>query len=386
MINSAFFNRKIYFIVEYNIGDFMKCNRCNNKNRFLFRKLYCPNCSTCYYCLKCAHISIFKVCEDVCNDFEYLFKQVDYKLNYNLTINQYNLSKSVVENIESTNIFINATCGAGKTEIVFEVIKRFINARKKVCFATPRIEVTTELYYRFNKAFNETFAIITGELKINKGAMIFLTCNQLINFKDYFDLVIVDEVDAFPLANDPVLKAGIKRACNDNGKLIFMSATPLKIDKTFKEYLLNERYHKKPIPIPEYISLNSSIDNLTSSGKWIVFFPTIKCLNEVLSQSSNKRIVICHSKVCSKLNQLDSLNDNFVIYSTAILERGITIANVNVIVYDATHKNFSKSTLIQICGRVGRVLPYYSGMIYYMCDHKSLATKSSIKYLESLND
>ncbi len=364
----------------------MKCNRCNNQNRLLFKKIYCPNCINCYYCLKCAHISIFKICQDVENNFNYSFKQVTYQLNYQLTPNQLQLSNNIIAKINTTNLFINATCGAGKTEIVYAVVKNFINERKRVCFVTPRIEVTTELYYRFNRAFNEQFGIITGELKIGVGAMLFLTSNQLINFKDFFDLIIVDEVDAFPLANDQVLKQAIYNACTEKGKLIFMSATPLKIDKSFTVLSLNERYHQKRIPVPEYLKLNTSIDELTAKGKWLVFFPTIKCLNEMLEKSKSSRIIVCHSKISNRLNQLDSLANRFVIYSTAILERGITLANVNVIVYDATHPNFTKSTLIQICGRVGRVLPYYDGTIYYLCDHKSFATKASIKYLESLND
>ncbi len=372
--------------VEYNTGDVMKCNRCFNKNRFFFRKVYCPICNVCYYCLKCAHISIFKVCESVDNNFEFIFKKVDYKLNYKLTTNQKKLSDSVVRLIETTNVFVNATCGAGKTEIIFEVVKRFVNSGKKVAFVSPRVEVTIEIYYRFNRAFSEEFGIITGKLKIYQGSMVFLTCHALMNFQNFFDLIIIDEVDAFPFANDKILKNSVKLALKDYGKLIYMSATPTKIDKSFHCLSLNERYHKMNVPIPEYIKMQEHVKEIVSSGRWLVFFPTIKSLEEAYEKHRTLNVIVCHSKVASKVNILDSVKTNFIIFSTAILERGITIANVNVIVYDASHKNFTKSTLIQICGRVGRVLPFSNGKIFFMTNTHTYATRRCIKYLEGLND
>lgn len=363
----------------------MICNRCKNKNRLYFRKLYCPTCDVCYYCLKCAHISIFKTCESVSNEFTFIFNDVNYKLNYDLTNNQSIISTMILTKISTSNIFINATCGAGKTELLFAVVKQFINSKKQVCFVSPRTEVTTEIYYRFNRAFNKTFGIITGEKKLLSGSMVFMTNHQLLNFQDFFDLIIVDEVDAYPLSNDKVLQKGIYHALNKTGKLIFMSATPIKIDKTFFQLTLSERYHKKRIPVPTLIK-EQDISDIINMGKWIVFFPTIKQLEEVAKSYVQFDLTICHSKVTNIANKLGSLKDNFIIFSTAILERGITIENVNVIVYNASHQNFDKSTLIQISGRVGRVIPYTDGKVYFMTNETTRAIKNCIKYLEGLND
>ncbi len=365
----------------------MQCIRCKNKNRFKFRKIYCPTCVDCYYCLNCAHISIFKLCDKLRDDLTFTYQKASYTLKYSLTEQQQRISNEIISNIGENNIFINATCGAGKTEIVFEVIKRFINNDKQVCFITPRIEVTNELYTRFNKAFNTTFGIITGSKKLYSGAMFFMTCNQLINYQNIFDLVIVDEADAFPLANDKVLEKAITNSLKAEGKIIKMSATPLKIEKDYLTLTLFERYHKQKIPVP--IFENTSLENLEtyfSKGKWIVFFPTIKTLLEVYNHFDNSSVIICHSKISNISEKLSALKDSFVIFSTAILERGITISNINVIVYDSHHHNFKENTLIQISGRVGRVAPFTNGLVIFMGDYKTKAIVNAINYVGSLND
>lgn len=365
----------------------MKCKRCNNSNRFLFRKIYCENCNTCYYCLKCAHISIFKLCDSLEDNLTFTKQFVDYKLKYSLTTKQKEISNLICNNINNSNIFINAACGAGKTEIIFEVIKNYINMQKHVAFVCPRIEVIHEIYLRFNIAFNTTFGIVTGEKKIYEGAMFFLTCNQLINYQNIFDLVIVDEADAFPLSNDSVLEGSISNCIVDNGKIIKMSATPIKIDKNYIELQLFERYHKKSIPVPTFKILNIEyLETKITHGKWIVFFPTIKNLEEVYNALNNDEIVICHSKISNISERLASLKESFVIFSTAILERGVTLSNINVIVYNAQHNNFTYNTLVQISGRVGRVFPYVDGEVIFLGEYLTIAIRKSIKYIDSLNE
>ncbi len=364
----------------------MECKRCHNKNRLLFKNIYCPNCTDCYYCIKCAHISIFKICQNINTELKFTKSCVDYNLTYKLTSNQQRLSNELIKKIKDKHIFINATCGAGKTEILFELVKQFINTKKKVCFVSPRIEVTTDIYLRFNKTFNTVFGIYTGERKILEGAMFFMTCNQLINFQNYFDLLIVDEVDAFPLHGDKVLYQGLFNSITKTGRLVFMSATPIKINKSFTQLNLNERYHKQKLPIPIYESLSiSKLQSFLNTDNWIVFFPTITELNIVYEKIADEKIIICHSKIDNITNKLSSLQTNYIIFSTAVLERGITLSSVNVVVYNASHKNYELNTLIQISGRVGRVYPYTDGKIIFMTNQYSIATKKCIKHLERLN-
>lgn len=57
-------------------------------------------------------------------------------------------------------------------------------------------------------------------------------------------------------------------------------------------------------------------------------------------------------------------NETDVIVSTTLLERGITIENVQVIIYRGHHALYVKETLIQIAGRVGRKPKYPTGKVY----------------------
>lgn len=365
----------------------MKCPRCYNTKFFLFRKIYCDSCDKCYYCLKCAHISIFKLCDKLDVDIVFTYDKLRYKLKYQLTNKQQHLSTKICREIVYKHLFINATCGAGKTEIVFEIIERYINNGKHVCFVCPRAEVIHELYYRFNNAFNTTFAIKTGKYKILEGAMCFMTCHQLVNYHDIFDLVIVDEADAFPLYGDSVLEGSITRSLRDGGRIIKMSATPIKINTEYMELRLSERYHQARIPVPYFIKRDDSkLLETISSGKWIVFFPTIKCLEEFRSNHEYDEVIICHSKIDYVIDRIDIENENYVIFSTAILERGITFSNVNVVVYEASHSNYTLHTLVQIAGRVGRVFPYVEGEVIFMGEIENRSIRKCIKYLEGLND
>ena len=47
-----------------------------------------------------------------------------------------------------------------------------------------------------------------------------------MRFKQHFDTVFVDEVDAFPLSMDPQLSNAIQLASKSNHSHIFMTATP----------------------------------------------------------------------------------------------------------------------------------------------------------------
>ena len=66
-----------------------------------------------------------------------------------------------------------------------------------------------------------------------------------------------------------------------------------------------------------------------------------------------------------------------VLITTTILERGITIEDVQVIVLEAGDRIFDERTLIQIAGRVGRIL--------LIDNHYSKAMKGCIKTIQKLN-
>ena len=74
-----------------------------------------------------------------------------------------------------------------------------------------------------------------------------------------------------------------------------------------------------------------------------------------------------------------------VLITTTILERGITIKAVNVIVFEANHRLFDESSLIQISGRVGRKLSCPTGSVYFLATHQSDSMKKCIKEIKRKN-
>ena len=52
--------------------------------------------------------------------------------------------------------------------------------------------------------------------------------------------------------------------------------------------------------------------------------------------------------------------------TTSILERGVTVKNLQVIVFDADHELYNAAALIQIAGRVGRKIDAKTGDVYFL--------------------
>ena len=72
--------------------------------------------------------------------------------------------------------------------------------------------------------------------------------------------------------------------------------------------------------------------------------------------------------------------------TTSILERGITIKNVQVIVFNASHKIFDTSTLIQIAGRVGRKKDAYDGDVWFLAKKPTICINEAIEKIKEDNN
>ena len=205
-----------------------------------------------YYCRKCI---TFKG-EQAINKTTKIAK-VKLKLDYLLTKEQEDISNKVCASIENKkNVLIYAVCGAGKTEIVYKTIEKALKNNKKVGFAIPRKDVVIELEDRIKDAFplNSVVSVYGGHTEKLDGDIILLTTHQLFRYENYFDLLIIDETDAFPFSKNEVLLKHFDSSIK--GNYIMMSATPLKwmIDKITKErgviLSLLKRFHGHKIVEP----------------------------------------------------------------------------------------------------------------------------------------
>ena len=75
-----------------------------------------------------------------------------------------------------------------------------------------------------------------------------------------------------------------------------------------------------------------------------------------------------------------------LLFSTTLLERGITIPSVQVLVYQAEHSVFTTASLIQIFGRIGRSFQDPTGIGVCLCQSMSLSIKECISQIRAMND
>lgn len=379
-------NRTKYFI----------CPICGNKEeKFVGYRKEKP------YCRKCITFRGQEVTNNyVPND------NADYALHYELSNDQKRLSKQLLNNyISGLNTLVKAVCGAGKTEISIEVIKYAIEHHQKVGFAIPRKDVVRELYFRFKSFFpnNKIVSVYGGNTRRLQGDLICLTTHQLFRYEKYFDLLIVDEIDAFPYNGNDVLEAFLKRSIK--GKLIMMSATPS--EEVLKKFssrghrivTLDTRFHLQPLPVPtaiiqkglmKYYCLARELRRFLNENKSVfVFTPTI----DICEQTYNvlkilfKNISFVHSKCTDRSERIESFRNGDIqtLVTTSVLERGVTVKNLQVIVFKADHPLYTSQALIQISGRVGRKKDAPYGEVIFIGDKQTNEMVECINEIKRAN-
>lgn len=304
--------------------------------------------------------------------------KVKLTITYPLTEKQQEVSDLVVSSIhDKRNVLIHAVTGAGKTELVFNVILDALKKNQRVGFATPRKDVVIDLLPRFKEAFKElnVIAVYGDNNEILEGDLIILTTHQLCHYKKYFDLLIIDEIDAFPFKGDFVLNSFFENSLTNHANYILLTATIDEKDK--KEFLakgnvivsLNERFHKKDLIVPKFYFTPTSkyiqpivhLKRLVENGrKVIVFAPTIALCYSFYNVA--KYFVKNGESVSSKKKTRAEIIESFkkgelsYLVSTSILERGVTIKDLDVILIDIDNPIYSWQAIVQIAGRVGRKL------------------------------
>jgi len=240
------------------------------------------------------------------------------------------------------------------------------------------------------------------------------TTHQLLKFYQAFDLLIVDEVDAFPYVDNSVLYYAVNQCVKEEGLRIFLTATSTdELDKKvrtgeLKRLSLPRRFHGNPLIIPKPVWLsdfNRYIEKSQLSPKLksyikkqrrtgyplLIFASEIKKgekLKELLQeQFPNENIGFVSSVTENRLEQVQAFRDGelTILISTTILERGVTFPCVDVFVVEANHRLFTKSSLIQIGGRVGRSMDRPTGELLFFHDGLNVSIKKAIKEIKQMN-
>lgn len=370
----------------------------------------CPNCLNQdrkyfaikngeIYCRKCISFSGENVKKENLKS-----KEVILKLDYELSDLQREISYKVLDGFKNKkNVLIKAVCGAGKTELVYDTIKYALQKHLKVGFAIPRKDVVIDLFPRLKQAFpnQKVISIYGGNHKELNGDIIVLTTHQLFRFYNYFDLLIMDEIDAFPYKGSDLLENFFKKALR--GNFILMSATAsddliLKMKQESGEvFFLDKRYHNHllPVPINKTFLFGKLFYLFFLLKKYkknhlpvLVFTPTINQCERLFKQCF---LVPNGSYVHSRVEDRNQIIDDFkkgrysFLITTSILERGVTIRNLQVVVFNAHHSIYDADTLIQIAGRVGRKIDAFTGEVVFIADYITEEMQNAIKEINRAN-
>ena len=186
-----------------------------------------------------------------------------------------------------------------------------------VGFAIPRKEVVIEIYNRLKNDYPSIdIKCVYGGHNIDiNGQLIVLTTHQLFRYKKYFDLLILDEADAFPYYDNELLNIFLKDAIK--GPIIYLSAT---IKDAYKKecnnvVYVNRRYHNVDLPVPKFIrythfnkekTLIETIKSLNNKPI-LIFVPTI-AIGKKLSERLN--IIFVYSSLLNKQKNIDQFKTN----------------------------------------------------------------------------
>lgn len=332
-------------------------------------------------------------------------------IDYRLTEAQERASAFLVETARKRKeALLHAVCGAGKTEILYALFLDSLQRGELVCLAIPRRDIVVELAKRIAKAFPQTIVkALHQDAKDDEGAhLIVSTVHQLIRFRGEFDLIVLDEADAFPYRGDPFLERLIQNARKPGAAVVRMSAT---IDKPLARHLkaagaavyrLAVRYHGHPLDVPIAVRiaetsgtkaapelLDEMMRQKQKGRKTIVFVPRI-------DQTVQIAKILCGMQIRTEAVSSRTANRNAAIedfrfgrldclVATSVLERGVTFSDIDVFVYEANCEQFNADTLVQMAGRTGRSALFPSGTVRFFATSRTKALADAVKAVRTAN-
>ncbi|WP_110112727.1 DEAD/DEAH box helicase [Bacillus sp. CGMCC 1.16541] len=401
---------------------FLTCQRCGNEDVQRFSSFDCARCGQhCQYCRACIMMGRVSECTPLiswCGPFVPHNEDV-HELHWKgeLSPAQQVASDAVVVAIEKAeSLLVWAVCGAGKTELLFQGIESALQKGKRVCIATPRTDVVLELAPRIQQAFPHANAIALYGGSPNRhvyAPLVIATTHQLFRFYEAFDVVIVDEVDAFPYSMDHTLQYAVQHAQKTKATVIYLTATPNEAwqkevnENKRKAVTIPARYHRHPIPVPEFVWCGNWRKKVkkeclpTALERWLqtrihenkacfVFVPRIDVLDAVVQLIKVMGVTSegVHAEDPNRKENVQKFRNRQVdvLVTTTILERGVTVPNVDVAVLGAEDEIFTESALVQIAGRVGRSADYPTGDVTFFHYGKTNEMVKAKNHILNMNE
>ncbi|MGX7263884.1 DEAD/DEAH box helicase [Enterococcus crotali] len=393
----------------------IQCLRCGQIQRKVTVRLSNGN----YFCPECIQLGRVDTSQEFYHlpEPESIKKTVHFAWEGKLTDGQQAVSDELLASVKKgESRMIWAVTGAGKTEMLFKTIHYSLECGYRVGVASPRVDVCLELFPRIQAVFPDEPAILLhGKMdeRYYYTKLLVCTTHQLLRFFQAFDVLIIDEVDAFPFVNNPLLQYAVKQSSKNKSSLIYLTATPTdastkRNDQTnLKISILPARYHRRALPVPKIKwcrhwhekikkgrspkQLVTKIRMLMNKNDVLIFCPSISLMeqlkNAIEKEFPEVPLACVHSQDSERLEKvLGMRNKKYrILITSTILERGVTFDGVSVIVLGANHSVFATSALVQIAGRVDRRMNYTAGEVWFLHDGCTKAMKEAIRQIKRMN-
>ncbi|MGN7353727.1 helicase-related protein [Paenibacillus amylolyticus] len=310
-----------------------------------------------------------------------------------------------------------AVTGAGKTEMIFPLLQHTLDRGGRALVATPRRDVVLELAPRLAKAFPDTSlaTLYGGSDERWKDAQLTLaTTHQLMRFYQGFDLVIIDELDAFPYHNDHMLAHAAASSCKPDGNFVYLSATPpARLQREASQGILTHakvpvRFHRHPLPVPRLIKMITVAEcirkrNLPSALKTniqislkrdaqvFVFVTRIAQIETFVNLMRHTfpgiHIEGTSSQDPDRASKVTAFRERTIrlLVTTTILERGVTIQRSDVFILDADNGLFDEASLVQMAGRAGRSMDDPAGRVVFASSRRTRSQVKAVAQIRKMN-
>lgn len=380
----------------------MKCKICGSSGSYIYSYKHIVSQRSIQYCRYCIHMrkNKYRISRQNIGNIQYrklsampFVFEIPFSLS---TAQRQAVFKLKAQNRNKTHLLLHAICGAGKTEIVAMYVAAAIKAGKVIGWSIARRDVVIELKERLQEYFPKTtvIALYQGSEDIGKvGQITVFTTARLFCYTHFFDILIIDENDAYPFNVSEQQQYATKQAITEHGVLVHVSATISKKEKKNYDAVISlaRRFHGYDLPeiTFEYLNFSSMkktriiprkitlfIQEMLGKKYPIFFFVSSKRNGAIMSSILKKKygeqqVVNISSAIENRTPILRAVREgeHLLIVTTTILERGVTFKNVQVVVVDSDAELFDAQTLVQIAGRVGRPFDAPTGNVILMYEH-----------------
>ncbi|WP_165981044.1 DEAD/DEAH box helicase family protein [Macrococcus lamae] len=379
-----------------------KCTICQNENQQLFHTYYSHHFKQeITYCRNCIMMT-WSTTETYyqLTEIPSLPENLECHLDFELTEQQQYASEMIDEAVKTGGKrLLHAVTGAGKTEMILKGIQSARSIGMNVALVSPRVDVVKELYLRMTSYFTADIDVLyEGHPLTYNSTFVICTVQQLYRYFHHFSLIVVDEVDAFPLPMDDRLMSCIHRAATPVSTIIYLTATPPKrLIQQFNPHdiiTLPARYHGRPLPVPsfKYLSIKTVLKGGLSArlqqrtkGTLLLFFNNIREMETAGEVYKNFNPVTVYADDALRHEKVDQIRagHHLIVFTTSILERGFTKAGLDVWVIDAG--SFTSECLIQMAGRVDRKRDPYKGEVVFFHNGVSSSMQKAVKEIQRMN-